>query len=478
MAPAAANNGGGPAPPNGELLPSQNQIRQLITETIAQECPRILNSILNPISEFNLGSDQIINEDQRANLTEMDKIPDIVRSLREFSGQPGEFSSWKKSVDRVLKIYESTRGSPKYYGILSVIRNKIVGQADIALESYNTPLNWEQISRCLALHYADKRDLGTLEYQMTCLVQGNSTVQGFYQTVYHHLSLILNKISSMEMSNEAMNVMVRTYRDKALDTFIRGLKGDLPKLLGMREPADLPQALHLCLKLENMSYRIQHAHLNNGALRRMEGSSRPPVPPRRIPANQNYAVHTPKPQYFPETTYYQRNHNFGIAPLWNNPPNRYPPAYNSQFLANQPLRQNSHNNQTQNQNTYTNSPAPPRPPPRVEPMDVDRSIRSNVVNYQNRPQLGLKRTNWSNQAHNPSKLQRTFHTTASPPNDDLAEYNEKINSEDGNYDQTLIDYLEIGNDEPSDTYQYQEPELIEPEDSGPEQEPQDVHFLG
>lgn len=44
----------------------------------------------------------------------------------------------KKSVDRILHIYEPLRGTPKYYGKLSVIRNKITGNADVALESYNT----------------------------------------------------------------------------------------------------------------------------------------------------------------------------------------------------------------------------------------------------------------------------------------------------------------------------------------------------
>ena len=67
-------------------------------------------------------------------------------------------------------IYEHTKGTPKYYGILNTIRNKIVGEADIALESYNTPLDWTAISKCLSLHNADKRDLATLEYEMTSLI--------------------------------------------------------------------------------------------------------------------------------------------------------------------------------------------------------------------------------------------------------------------------------------------------------------------
>ena len=60
-------------------------------------------------------------------LDDLDKIPDVVKSLRDFSGQPGKFGSWKKSVDGILKIYENLKGTPKYYGILSVIRNKITG---------------------------------------------------------------------------------------------------------------------------------------------------------------------------------------------------------------------------------------------------------------------------------------------------------------------------------------------------------------
>lgn len=65
--------------------------------------------------------------------------------------------------------------------------------------SNHTFLNWNVISKCLTLHYADKRDLGTLEYQMTTKTQAKTqTVEEFHQAVYKHLSLILNKIGCME----------------------------------------------------------------------------------------------------------------------------------------------------------------------------------------------------------------------------------------------------------------------------------------
>jgi len=68
-----------------------------------------------------------------------------------------------------METYTPFVGTPKYYGILHTIRNKIVGSADVALEFYSIPLDWNAMSRCLTLHYAGKRDITTLEYQISIL---------------------------------------------------------------------------------------------------------------------------------------------------------------------------------------------------------------------------------------------------------------------------------------------------------------------
>ena len=165
-------------------------------ETTARICAQkrqiAIKNLLDPNADF-IGEDQMIDDRFRNNLTDLDKKPDIVKSLRDFSARCNEFSSWKKSIDRIIRLYDSVKGTPKYLAILNTIRNKITGSADAALESYNTPLNWDCISKCLALHYAGERDLTTLEYQMSTLVQGNSTIQEYYQQVYSHLSLIMKK---------------------------------------------------------------------------------------------------------------------------------------------------------------------------------------------------------------------------------------------------------------------------------------------
>lgn len=64
----------------------------------------------------------------------------------------------------------------------------------------------------------------------------------------------------MDMSLDATNGLIHAYGEKALDTFVRGLKGNLLKLLSIREPVDLPQILHICPKLQNVNYRTQYAN--------------------------------------------------------------------------------------------------------------------------------------------------------------------------------------------------------------------------
>lgn len=319
-------------------------VTSIVTRVFEQQGERLMKKLLKPDSQQFQETDQTIYPQFLTNVDGLDKIPDIVKCLRTFSGEPGEFSSWKKSVQRVLTMYENLKGTPKYYGILNVIRNKITGGADAALESFNTPLSWECIVRCLTTHYADKRDITTLECQMFNLSQGNQSLQQFYQTVSSHLTLIINKISCMDIGAEAMRVLIQTYRDKALETFIRGLKGNLSDLLGMKEPIDLPQALHLCMKYENQHAKPQCAQIPQGTIKRIHpmGPSRSFNPVQSYPTyqrnNVNIAANRP---YQPGYSNYSKPYPTPVTVKPQSQLARNQPTYNPQLKYNsQPFNQN------------------------------------------------------------------------------------------------------------------------------------------
>lgn len=447
----------------------KSEIRGMIRELVGT--PQ--NSFLDE------GSDQPIGS-VSTSLDELDKVPDIVKSTREFSGRPGEFNSWKKSVDRVLELYESIKGTARYYAILHTIRTKITGDADTALESYRTPLNWNSIKKCLMMHYSDKRDIGTLEYQMTVLRQGNRTITEFYQAVYQHLSLILDKVSCLELDENSLKAMTNTYREKALDTFIRGLNGDLPRLLSVREPTSLPQALHICLKLDNMNFRMSHAHgqmsRTNTQRDRIGTTSFPSTSGRKFYPELAYIggimpTRPPLPPRLNTIPNFNSNYNANYNHGYRNPNVRASihQSLGPKFQPN-PESQNGHLNQN-NQTQYPNY----RKPPMGEPMDVDRSVQTGRVNYMNRPQVNQfpKRPAGTSFQGPVNKVQRNFHIETVP--------DERWDHAD-NYQVEAGASNEMGYDDPDYIGEYFEqiPESFTAEESQ-EIQPEDtqvaVHFL-
>lgn len=363
-------------------------ILSAVKSVFSKEGKQLVNEVMSPNRDF-------INAKEQSYIppvitsSEGDRIvSDLIKTIRDFSGNSSEFGSWRKSVDRFLAYYKNLENTNKYFALLMAIRNKIIGHADEVLESYNVPLNWNAIRSCLTWHYADKRDLRTLEYQLLSITQGRLTVTDFYQEVYSHLTLILNKISCMEETPEALKVLGDMYREKARDAFINGLNGDLPRLLAVKEPQDLAHALHLCEILEN-----QHNYGRNRVnTRRMQNNNnnnyfnqRPPLPPKPKYNNNNY----------------HSNHR-------NNNPWRM-----QNFYQEQPVQQYRYQPQQQTPNNNWSPPRPfaPKPQPKPEPMDVDESVRTRQINYMNRPQFNnhqVKRP-FNGSDRNIKKQQRLFH---------------------------------------------------------------------
>ena len=122
-------------------------------------------------------------------------------------------------MDRILALFETLRGTRRYYAILHVIRTKIIFNAD----RYSIRIIHIGHHRIEQKSGNNKRDIWTLEYQLTALYQGNKTIKGFYQRVYQHLPLILHKGDCLDFKGKTLSTMKNTYREKTLATIIRGL---------------------------------------------------------------------------------------------------------------------------------------------------------------------------------------------------------------------------------------------------------------
>lgn len=332
-------------------------------------------------------------------IKEISRLPDCVKELQIFDGNPVQYVSWVHSVESILSDFSVVRDKPLYRAILQHIRQKVRGAADSALISYNIfDSNWSKIKECLSLHYADKRDIRTLEHQLHRLNQRGMKVDEFYAKVNHQFSLILNKIKTESYSEETVRVLIETYRNRALDVFIRGLSGDMSRMLLIQRPKTLPEAYSACLEMQNVDFR-------NSSIHNPSSNNRVSIPINSLPNTTSHQTKNKPPQLPPK-------------PHWRSQDHRQQNSADHRYL------------QKGNQNSMSYLP--------VEKMEVDPSIQTKNVNYMNRPNP-FKRSNGSENYSR--KQQRLYHTLSEKKEEQ--DVVEEGNLESPN-EQNSEDFLESG----------------------------------
>ena len=174
---------------------------------------------------------------------------------------------------------------------------------------------------------------------MTRRNNDGETIETFHAKIQEMQSLIINcvRMDPEFKADGEMRGVIKIYSRMCLDTFIRGVGSPLSQFMRNYRPTSLAQAYQYALEFQNTEFR---ANLNIP-------SSIPQAMPR-VMGNQ---------QTFPQ----QNRNNFMPRQQMNNQPRYFNPRQN--YTGPVPVRQD-----------YT----------AAEPMDVDRSIRTKQVNYQQR----------------------------------------------------------------------------------------------
>lgn len=320
----------------------------------------------------------------------IETIPDIVKNLPNFTGDPSELSSWITDAQDLINLYKTTATSTiprqnKFHMICKTIRRKIRGEANDALVSSDVNINWNSIKKTLQTYYGEKRDLGTLDYQLMNCYQKGRSLEIYYDDVNRYLSLIANLIKTDDKYShpEAKSAMIDMYNEKAIDAFMRGLDGDIGKFLKNYRPDSLAAAYAYCITFQNIEFRKSLTkpnipHVYNGPRNQIPNQPRiPPRLPPRIPMRfppqpfRNPYMYQPDPRNFPQKPPFQ--------PFWDNP-----------RFQNQQFRQPNNGQPFSHQPFRNNGPPIPVRNPKPVPMEVDSSIRSGQINYGNRPQNSFR----------------------------------------------------------------------------------------
>lgn len=238
------------------------------------------------------------------------RIPDAVKDLPKFDGNPRLLHEFLANVEEILGHLISVDGTSYAKIVLRAIRNKIVGPANEVLNVYGTPLIWENIKGNLILHYSDKRNETSLIRDLHNLKQTNQSVQQFYSSIIEIQSSINNNILIHENNLNVIEAKQKLFAEMCLNTFLSGIKEPLGSNIRAMRPRTMAEALSFCIQEQNIFYTKKSPTIY-------------PIP------QQNIKFFTPN---FPTTRTYQ--------PTMNNP-NRFLQNFARQTYPAVPPHQNN-----------------------------------------------------------------------------------------------------------------------------------------
>lgn len=230
------------------------------------------------------------------------QIPDAIKDIPPYSGSRTELSKFITQVEDILKILKPTFTDPSYQVILlRAIRNKIIGEANKALEMYNTTNEWESIKSSLISHFADKRDENSLIRDLHAITQRNDSVEIYFTRILE-ICNTLKTWANLNTPNEAIQ-KAKWYDSMCLSVFTANLKDSLGIMVRAMQPPDLPTARLYCLKEQNIVYMKNKSYA-------------PPIPPKNQYPQYN---RNQFPQYRPQN-FNQQNYNDNKPLYFNHRP--------------------------------------------------------------------------------------------------------------------------------------------------------------
>lgn len=314
--------------------------------------------------------------------------PEYLNMIPEFHGESELLARFIEVCEKlVTKFYDL--GDPTNFQndyLMSSIIAKIKGEAAKSISS-SVINSWQDLKNALLNSYGDKRDLLSLNSEITLLKQTqNESPFEFFNKVQHLLNLQLSYLSTHSADILERRYLSSFFNKNALRVLLHGLREPIGSQIRVKNPADLNVALHMLtndFQLELVTNKVDKVKLNQRPVYQPKQSNNSPQQQPRY-FNTQY---NSKPYLNRQQTSYQRN---------------YVP--NNNFPVNHFARFNSANN---NGNNNSNLPKP-------TPMSISTYTATPNRNVQNRNQnfgqlynIDEQSGNFLGEARSPSPVPQT-----------------------------------------------------------------------
>jgi len=300
-------------------------------------------------------ADEIIND-----IINMSKIPDTIKEIQPYEGDPKTLHQWINQVETVLQFYAPLQQHPIFQLWVRSIRSKIRGDANNAINAKNVPLTWDNMKATLVEFFGDARDLCSIVQNIPHMKQKGKSITDFYKEMSEMASSAMQKINLDERFGdlgpiEAAGIVIQ---DLVKNAYIDGLDEEFSRYVRTYKPQSLMDAFKAANELEQANQRKKLlAPIQN-------------YPQRNLPRNAYRAPQNMQRGFQNNAIQYRNPQNSFTQ--GRNPQNNF--AYNrTPQMANQ-ARQPGRN-------------------PQYQQLNADQSMRSRAV-----PMSGISYN--SNHAHN------------------------------------------------------------------------------
>lgn len=170
---------------------------------------------------------------------------EYLNMVPEFRGETELLHRFLTICEKLVAKFYNTEDESDFQNeyLMSSILAKIKGDAMLNISSCIVN-KWSDLKTALLNAYGDKRDLYTLNIELTELKQGNETPFEFYNKIIHVLNLQTAYIN-VHCSTDAKPVLQIYASGLALRVLLRGLKDPVGSLMRAKNPSDLSAALHM-----------------------------------------------------------------------------------------------------------------------------------------------------------------------------------------------------------------------------------------
>lgn len=336
-------------------------------------------------------SDNILNVNMAVDYIQLCKIPDCIKDLPAFDGNPLQLYDFINNVELILTQVAGVDGTPQAQMWLRAIRNKITGDASNVLNMYGTGLDWKDIKKALISRYSDKRNETSLIIELNAKRQSSSTVEQFFASITQIFSTMTNYVRLHETDEVQITSKIKLYANLCKDVFLIGLNEPLGLAIRSREPKSLEDAFDLCIKEQNILFA------RNATIKTSFGEKPKNAPPINPLQFKGPSIYPPQMYNYPSPPMFmpvasQPHPQFNSRPFQQNTfqPQNINPGYRYQSNQIHPQQQFSLFNRPQfnfNHNQSTLRPLNPnfQKPKLYNPTPMD--LGSNRYSNQSKPVL-------------------------------------------------------------------------------------------